>query len=152
MFLVHMFASAGMIDLVYVCNNDGALQDELKLVLTDSKDFFPADFGGKHGGTYAGLFIRLAWHCAGSYRGTDGRGGCDGGRIRFGPEYEWPDNTNLDKALELLQPTYDKFSDVISWCDASCTQAAPHSGVHYSCLSNCAYWTCAIRLDRIQVD
>ena len=101
------------------------MQADLKALLNDSKDFFPADFGGKDGGTYIGLFIRLAWHCAGSYRGSDGRGGCDGGRIRFGPEYEWPDNTNLDKALLLLEPIYDKYSEYISWyapADAALTR------------------------------
>ena len=56
---------------------------------------------------------------AGSYRSTDGRGGCDGARIRFAPEFLWPDNTQLDKALDLLRPTYAKYSDIISWCGAS---------------------------------
>ena len=101
---------------------------DLTAVLTDSQDFFPADFGGANGGNYLGLFTRLAWHCSGSYRNTDGRGGCDGARIRFAPEFLWPDNTNLDKALRLLEPTYAKYSDVISWCDAMPATLIPACG------------------------
>ena len=64
-------------------------------ILTTSKDFWPADFADTVGAHYGGLMIRLAWHCAGSYRSTDGRGGCDGGRIRYDPEINWPDNVSF---------------------------------------------------------
>ena len=76
----------------------GAGFDEIKkdiiAILTVSQDFFPADFADTVGSNYGGLMIRLAWHCSGSYRNTDGRGGCDGGRIRFDPELNWPDNVS----------------------------------------------------------
>ncbi len=80
----------------------GALKKDLLDVMTDSKDWWPADFG-----SYAGLFIRMAWHSAGTYRSGDGRGGGGRGQQRFAPLNSWPDNVSLDKARRLLWPIYD---------------------------------------------
>jgi catalase-peroxidase len=94
-----------------------AVKEDIKTILTDSKEFFPADFDNGVGPNYGGLMIRLAWHCSGSYRESDGRGGCDGARIRFDPELNWDDNANLNNARKLLEPIKDKYGSDLSWGD-----------------------------------
>ena len=89
-----------------------ALKADIAEVMTTSQEWWPADYG-----TYAGLFIRLAWHSAGTYRAHDGRGGSDGGQIRFEPLNSWPDNGNLDKARRILWPVKQKYGNRISWAD-----------------------------------
>jgi catalase (peroxidase I) len=95
------------------------LSKDIRLVMRDNIAAWPADFGEPNGegGNSGPQLVRLAWHCSGTYRRSDGKGGCGGARQRFEPERSWDDNTNLDKTRALLAPIKDKYGDALSWGD-----------------------------------
>merc|ERR1719225_330736 len=110
--------------------NMNAVIADMDDLLTKSQACWPSDDG-----TYGAFMARLAWHCSGTYRNSDGVGGCGGGRIRFEPERSWPDNTNLDKARALVYPLKQQYGDALSWGDLfvlAGTRALARSGAPLS--------------------
>ena len=107
--VLHYYEALGNIDF-------NEVKTDIVGLIHSSEEWWPSDWQSV-GGSYGPFFIRLAWHCSGSYRTSDGRGGCDGGRQRFNPEQSWEDNTNLDKARELLWPIKQKYGQGLSWGD-----------------------------------
>jgi len=112
----HMTPTPAAYDMALKALDIEEVKSDLVKLFTDSAECWPADLFTE-GGNYGPFFIRLAWHCSGSYRKSDGKGGCAGGRQRFEPETSWADNTNLDKARALLAGIKQKHGDGLSWGD-----------------------------------
>jgi catalase-peroxidase len=110
-------ASSDYVQAALALDWDSVYDDIVALFATNQKEIYPADSMLDGTTSYGPFFIREAWHCSGSYRRTDGLGGCAGGRQRFDPELSWPDNTNLDKGKRLLWPIKEKYGLGLSWGD-----------------------------------